>query len=153
MIAHVRNGELIRTFQGNVGRVECENGDVVSPPVAGYVNGNDSVVPYVVVTVDNSTANDPDPKQTHTVLFDGERVVKTITISDHSSAEIAANMRVIRDDKLASTDWITSKAVDRNARDGLGVQIPLVWLDYRQALRDITNQDGFPYNVIWPQEP
>lgn len=27
------------------------------------------------------------------------------------------------------------------------------WAEYRQALRDITTQDGFPYNVIWPDKP
>lgn len=27
------------------------------------------------------------------------------------------------------------------------------WLAYRQALRDITNQPGFPDNVVWPVEP
>ena len=24
---------------------------------------------------------------------------------------------------------------------------------YRQALRDITSQEGFPTNITWPQEP
>lgn len=24
---------------------------------------------------------------------------------------------------------------------------------YRQALRDITTQEGFPYNVVWPVKP
>lgn len=27
------------------------------------------------------------------------------------------------------------------------------WADYRQALRDVTNQEGFPFNVIWPEQP
>ena len=27
------------------------------------------------------------------------------------------------------------------------------WVDYRQALRDITTQDGFPYSVSWPSKP
>lgn len=27
------------------------------------------------------------------------------------------------------------------------------WLDYRQALRDINLQSGFPYEVEWPIEP
>lgn len=26
-------------------------------------------------------------------------------------------------------------------------------LDYRQALRDITSQSGFPDNVVWPTKP
>jgi hypothetical protein len=27
------------------------------------------------------------------------------------------------------------------------------WESYRQALRDITNQSGFPFNVQWPEKP
>jgi len=27
------------------------------------------------------------------------------------------------------------------------------WAQYRQALRDIPQQDGFPENVIWPTKP
>ena len=27
------------------------------------------------------------------------------------------------------------------------------WVTYRQQLRDITNQPGFPDNIIWPTQP
>jgi hypothetical protein len=27
------------------------------------------------------------------------------------------------------------------------------WIEYRQALRDITAQSGFPDNVVWPVKP
>lgn len=27
------------------------------------------------------------------------------------------------------------------------------WATYRQALRDITAQQGFPWNVTWPEQP
>lgn len=27
------------------------------------------------------------------------------------------------------------------------------WSEYRQQLRDITKQEGFPYNVEWPEKP
>lgn len=27
------------------------------------------------------------------------------------------------------------------------------WVDYRQSLRDITAQEGFPYSIIWPSKP
>lgn len=27
------------------------------------------------------------------------------------------------------------------------------WLDYRQALRDVPQQPGFPQNIIWPEKP
>lgn len=66
-------------------------------------------------------------------------------------AKAAAAVRTQRDKLLAESDWVTVKAVDQNAADSLGIQVPQVWLDYRQALRDITTQDGFPHNVIWPE--
>ena len=27
------------------------------------------------------------------------------------------------------------------------------WRTYRQALRDITEQEGFPFNIVWPEAP
>ena len=27
------------------------------------------------------------------------------------------------------------------------------WATYRQELRDVTAQEGFPWNVIWPEQP
>jgi hypothetical protein len=27
------------------------------------------------------------------------------------------------------------------------------WADYRQQLRDITSQSGYPFNVVWPTPP
>lgn len=65
----------------------------------------------------------------------------------------SSEVRAQRDRLLADTDWIVTKAIEQNAQDGLGVQIPVVWLDYRQALRDIPQQPGFPDNVTWPTAP
>jgi len=31
--------------------------------------------------------------------------------------------------------------------------VPDAWRTYRQALRDIPAQSGFPSNVIWPDDP
>ena len=73
-------------------------------------------------------------------------------IQNNSDAE-AALIRGKRDKLLSESDWVTVKAVDQNAQDGLGIQVPQVWLDYRQALRDVTSQAGFPYNVTWPTAP
>ena len=67
-------------------------------------------------------------------------------------APTADQVRAERDSKLASTDWVTIKAVDASS-DGLGVQVPQAWATYRQALRDVTDQVGFPDNVTWPIAP
>lgn len=44
---------------------------------------------------------------------------------------------------LAASDWMASP--DRTMTDAER--------DYRQALRDITEQDGYPNNVVWPTKP
>jgi hypothetical protein len=56
----------------------------------------------------------------------------------------AANVRADRNRRLADCDWtqLSDAPVD-----------PLPWQTYRQALRDVTEQDGFPSAVIWPEAP
>jgi hypothetical protein len=79
---------------------------------------------------------------------DGVFTAPVVVVSDE---DVAQQVRRRRDSLLSESDWVTVKAVDQNAADNLGIQVPQVWLDYRQALRDITAQDGFPHNVIWPE--
>ena len=59
-------------------------------------------------------------------------------------AEQASAMRKTRGDKLAECDWtqVADAPVDK-----------AVWATYRQALRDITTQEGFPWTVTWPDAP
>lgn len=58
--------------------------------------------------------------------------------------EVAAQVRSHRDALLSSSDWtqMQDAPVDRAA-----------WAEYRQALRDVTDQEGFPENVTWPEPP
>lgn len=50
-----------------------------------------------------------------------------------------------RNQLLADSDWTQLPDVPEQTR--------LKWQAYRQALRDITLQDGFPENIIWPEMP
>ena len=75
-------------------------------------------------------------------------------ITDASADEIevrtqekAQSVRSERDHMLQQTDWIVIKSYER------GENIPAQWELYRQALRDITAQAGFPYEVTWPTKP
>jgi hypothetical protein len=86
----------------------------------------------------------------------------TTTKAEHEAAyqadldaKAAESIRTQRDKLLAESDWVTVKAVDQNAADSLGIQVPQVWLDYRQALRDITNHADFPHitDEAWPTAP
>ena len=60
------------------------------------------------------------------------------------AAESARNQR---DRLLTETDWVTIRATDT------GDPVPTEWQTYRQALRDIPEQTGFPEEIEWPQEP
>ena len=56
----------------------------------------------------------------------------------------AADIRTQRDTKLKESDWtqVADAPVDQAA-----------WATYRQALRDVPEQEGFPTTVTWPVEP
>jgi hypothetical protein len=56
----------------------------------------------------------------------------------------AGNVRGFRDAQLVKSDWtqVADAPVDKVA-----------WATYRQALRDITQQAGFPWDVQWPTTP
>ena len=94
-------------------------------------------------------------------LVDGNWVIQW-NVLDKTAEEIAldndaqaASVRTQRDKLLAESDWVTVKAVDQNAQDSLGIQVPQVWLTYRQALRDITSHANFPnlQDTDWPETP
>jgi hypothetical protein len=56
----------------------------------------------------------------------------------------AAEIRTERDTKLTESDWtqVADVPVDQAA-----------WATYRQALRDIPDQAGFPNTINWPTKP
>ncbi len=54
-----------------------------------------------------------------------------------------SEIREIRNQKLSETDYLANS--DRTMSDEMRA--------YRQSLRDITNQETFPDNVIWPTKP
>jgi len=82
------------------------------------------------------------------ILADRQNQVDRITQAalDNEPSEEGKD-RTNRDDLLTDTDWIVIKYMD------IGQPVPQEWSDYRQALRDITEQDGFPGNVVWPEKP
>lgn len=62
-------------------------------------------------------------------------------------AEQAKNIRSDRDRRLAECDWVVIKNLELNQN------IPGVWEVYRQGLRDVPAQAGFPYDITWPSKP
>ena len=60
---------------------------------------------------------------------------------------LAFEIRDRRNDLLTETDYLMQPdyPISEETRTALKA--------YRQALRDITNQEGFPKEVVWPEKP
>ena len=60
---------------------------------------------------------------------------------------LALEIRDRRNDLLTETDYLMQPdyPISEETRTALKA--------YRQALRDITKQDGFPKEVVWPEKP
>jgi hypothetical protein len=59
--------------------------------------------------------------------------------------QAAEQIRIKRTKLLQSSDWTQLQDIPYATQ--------LAWVDYRQELRDIPLQSGFPFNVTWPEQP
>lgn len=143
-----------------------ENGQVVEYPILNLSQrlpnsslpsdlSNDAGLPDGFVYVAPSAPPQYNPS-THKVIpgqpvRSGAKWVSGWTVQPLSPQEIterdsaqAAQVRAERNARLAACDWtqVADAPVDKTA-----------WATYRQALRDVTSQAGFPFDVTWPVEP
>lgn len=65
-------------------------------------------------------------------------------ITQIPDSEEAVKVREQRNQKLKDSDWtqLADSPMDKTA-----------WATYRQSLRDVTSQSGFPWTVAWPNVP
>jgi hypothetical protein len=84
-------------------------------------------------------------------IFDGNDWIincvvinKTLEELTQQNIEQAKSVRNQRNTKLSESDWtqVADAPVDK-----------ALWATYRQALRDITTQTGFPWEITWPDAP
>lgn len=54
-------------------------------------------------------------------------------------------VRAERNQRLAESDWTQGKDIPDS--------ISLPWASYRQAVRDVTLQPNFPFDIQWPEKP
>jgi hypothetical protein len=57
----------------------------------------------------------------------------------------ATEVRTERNTKLSATDWTQAADVPQVVKDS--------YVTYRQALRDVPAQSGFPNQITWPTQP
>jgi hypothetical protein len=82
------------------------------------------------------------------LAFDGTWFIADQPLVDqYQQIKIEARAKSVRDDRntrLSDSDWtqVADAPVDQTA-----------WAAYRQALRDISDQEGFPWTINWPTQP
>lgn len=70
-------------------------------------------------------------------------VDKTAEQITNDTATKSEQVRLTRNKRLSETDWCA----------GTDVTMTTEMATYRQALRDVPAQEGFPYSVTWPTKP
>lgn len=110
----------------------------------GFVKVDDSGLPVFDSRVSRAERQPP--------TKEGERWVARWVIVNLSESEVlqkrteyAANVRADRNRRLAASDWTQGKDIPD--------AVSAAWASYRQALRDVPQQAGFPQNVVWPVKP
>jgi len=78
-----------------------------------------------------------------TVAEESARDAEDQAWSAGADTRAAAQVREERDDKLAVCDWMANSDVTMSDQ----------WTTYRQALRDVPAQAGFPNSITWPVVP
>lgn len=74
-------------------------------------------------------------------------VVELEVSPELAGAEAARVARLKRGARLAACDWVVVKSME------MGVPVPPLWIQYREALRNMPEQDGFPTSIEWPMPP
>jgi hypothetical protein len=64
-------------------------------------------------------------------------------VQDQSAQE--NTVKAQRNQLLQQSDWTQLADIPAETK--------ALWEPYRQALRDVTDQPGYPYDVIWPTPP
>lgn len=106
---------------------------------------------YLIIENGEPTGFSNVAQSEHDVVVDSDKlyleaysVVNGAVVYD-AAAPLASAVRRQRDAMIAQTDYTQLPDVPDTIRQA--------YIEYRQALRDITDQDGFPYNVAWPTKP
>ena len=124
------------TFPDNVSRASAES--------AGYICMESDTEPEFFTRWVHTTPESPDNVGDKSSGIGSIAIV--LTDAEYDTV-LAASARQKRDRLIATTDYLVTPDYpiepDRLAK----VKI------YRQALRDIPDQSGFPRNITWPEKP
>ena len=133
----------VARFPYNIGDLKKENPNVSFPsPIT-----ENALVAFNVYPVTPTEAPEYNNK-THRVRQDVELIdgvwTQTWSLQELPEQQASDNIRAERDRRLVKSDWsqLSDAPVDSAA-----------WSTYRQELRDLPSQSGFPFNITWPTQP
>lgn len=98
---------------------------------------------YTVQPTERPSVDYMTSRLTESVEFINEKWTQVWTVEQISEESAIINARAKRQSLLAETDWM---ALSDNT-------LTEEWGAYRQVLRDIPQQEGFPFEVVWPVKP
>ena len=107
---------------------------------AGYIHGKFNTDVFYVDTLEKVALKKPERPSPH---HDFDYTTKQWQPNPDAAWQ-AAKMK--RSQLLTASDWVVTKATES------GLPVPQPWMDYRQALRDITLQTD-PWAIVWPVAP
>lgn len=148
MYALITNG-VVAKYPYSIEQLRADNSNVSFPQVLT----DDVLNQFGVVTVATQAQPDYDQQtqriETSTVptLVDNVWTITKAVVNktqdqiDADTASKAVEVRRTRNELLTNSDWtqVLDSPVDRAA-----------WATYRNELRNIPQQTGFPWNVTWP---
>jgi len=143
MYAKITNG-VVEQFPYTLGNLRRDNPntsfpkEIPSETLAAYGVVEVTITPMPAIDGRTHTQN-------RSVQFIDGVWTQVWTPEQLGEQEAGANIRADRNSRLAQSDWTQGKDIPEATSTA--------WATYRQALRDIPTQAGFPYNVTWPQEP
>jgi hypothetical protein len=125
-------------------------------PATGEYAGEDEAQPsplqpgVFLIPAHATEATPPERKEGHFRKFNGKEwshePIPGPLVVPKSTEALAANVRHERNVLLLSCDWRMLPDVPEKHKAA-------AWAEYRQALRDVPQQKGFPENINWPTEP
>lgn len=141
MYAKVVNGEIVK-FPYTLEDMIADNSEIIGKPTDEQLEACGAKLAKVAAAT-------PYSSRTHTfetvceLDADGDPVISRV--ATERPIEIASfNMRDARDSALTRCDWVITRAFEE------GKDVPANYLAYRNALRDLPSQEGFPYEYVWP---
>jgi hypothetical protein len=130
-IVYERSGKIVRT--GNcLDNDFFLQGEKVLEGLANYENQY----------IENNLIVNMPPKPNGEAYFDYDTKQWVL---DYLNQELSVKLQ--RDDLLYKSDWT------QIPNNPLAPEQQEAWAVYRQELRDVTSQSGYPFNVIWPTPP